>query len=177
MLILHNQPLAKNKKVHTYQTWLPQCQIWVSICAILMKKKRKWICYIWKLILDFVYCEFCLIFDKFISLKIQVQEGVVFFPILCKILQKEQLHDIIIWEYHIISYMCVQKCSLKYPVYHQSPNTKAVTTFTHELWRKQHLWDTWSDIWSDVVREIKASAQQLKDKFNSCQTNTETLRC
>lgn len=76
------------------------------LCYINKKENEMNMLYLKKLNFDFVYCEFCLIFDKLISLKIQVQEGVgFFFPILCKILQKEQLYDIIIWEYHI-SYVC-----------------------------------------------------------------------
>lgn len=108
------------------------------LCYINKKENEMNMLYLKKLIFDFVYCEFCLIFDKLISLKIQVQEGVGFFSQYCVKSYKKNNYMILSYE-NIIYHTCVQQCSLKYTVYHQSPNTKAVTTFTHELWRKQHL--------------------------------------
>lgn len=120
--------------------------------------------YLKKLIFDFVYCEFCLIFDKLISLKIQAQEGVGFFSQYCVKSYKKNNYMILLYE-NIIYHTCVQQCSLKYPVYHQIPNTKAVTTFMHELWRKQHLWHIWQllnlsfSCWVDALISLTTSDQ------------------
>lgn len=75
------------------------------LCYINKKENEMNMLYLKKLIFDFVYCEFCLIFDKLISLKIQVQEGVGFFSQYCVKSYKKNNYDIIIWEYHI-SYVC-----------------------------------------------------------------------